>query len=170
MLKKICMKTEKCESKLVGLKWFWFLPVLFLLDQISKGWVVSNLSFSQVLPLCPGLNLTLSHNRGIAFSLLAQNAALGQILLILAICLICLFVAVWLAKTPSNERWMGISLSLILGGALGNLYDRVVHGYVIDFIDFYIQSWHWYTFNLADSFITIGALMSIKFILNKENT
>ncbi len=152
-------------SKISGLKWFLTLPFLFLLDQLSKWWVLNNVAMGEFVQLIPGFNLTLAHNRGVAFSLFADKPHWGQVALIIFIILICAYLATWLAKTPMRDKWTGISLSLILGGALGNLCDRVWHGYVIDFVDFYVRSWHWYTFNLADAFITIGAIMMAKTIL-----
>ncbi len=160
------IETSKLQTtKIVGLQWFWSVPILFILDQVSKWWVLTHVSFGEKLAIMPSLNVTMAHNRGIAFSLFSQRAVIGQIVLISFIILICACVAVWLAKTPLKDKWSGISLSLILGGALGNLCDRLWHGYVIDFIDFYINTLHWYTFNLADCFITVGAIMSIKTVL-----
>jgi len=156
------MQTTK---SMPGLKWFWWLPLFFLIDQISKWLVLKNISYGETVALFPSLQLTLAHNHGIAFSMLSTQQTFGQIALISFIVLICAAISVWLAKTPMEEKWSGFSLALILGGALGNLCDRIWHGYVVDFIDFYVQSWHWYTFNIADAFITIGALMSIKTVL-----
>ncbi len=170
MLSKYCSSAKECSTtSLVGLKWFWTAPVLFLLDQLSKYWVLTHITFGENYPLFPSLNLTLAHNRGVAFSLFASKPAWGQVVLIVFIVFICAFIAGWLAKTPTKDKWNGIALSLVFGGALGNLCDRIWHGYVIDFIDFYINSWHWYTFNLADTFITIGALMMAKAVFSKES-
>ncbi|MBI2792582.1 MAG: signal peptidase II [Gammaproteobacteria bacterium] len=162
MIGATAMSTEK---KLPGLKWFWFLPLYFALDVGSKWLVLQKLSLGESTQVFSWLNFTLAYNRGIAFSLLSNHELIGKIFLISFIVVICIGVAVWLAKTPTNDKWSGFSLSLILGGALGNLFDRLYYGYVIDFIDFHIQHWHWYTFNLADCFITIGAIMSIKTVL-----
>lgn len=157
-------EANKVSKNMPGITWFWTIMPLFLIDQLSKYWVLTHLTMGEFVQLVPGLNVTLAHNRGIAFSLLSQKPTWGQTALIILIIGICSFIGGWLAKTPFKDKWNGISLSLILGGALGNLCDRIWHGYVIDFIDFYLNSWHWYTFNLADSFITIGAIMMTKTI------
>lgn len=149
-------------SKWPGLKWFWFIPVIFLLDQGSKWFIVKHLSYRELLAVIPSLNFTLTYNPGVAFSLFDQQIGWVPLLLTLFVSLIALMVAYWLSKTPWNEKWNGFALAFILGGALGNLYDRIAYGHVIDFIDFYIQHWHFYTFNIADSFITVGAMMMIK--------
>ncbi|MGD9592075.1 MAG: signal peptidase II [Candidatus Berkiella sp.] len=166
MLKKLCPSiSNDCTASMVGLKWFWAIPLLFALDQLSKYWVLTHVTMGEIFQLCPSLNIILAHNSGVAFSLFASKPAWGQMVLLALIILICTFVAIWLAKTPTKEKYNGIALSLILGGALGNLSDRIWHGYVIDFIDFYINTWHWYTFNLADTFITMGALMMAKTVI-----
>jgi len=148
-----------------GLRWFWGIPFLFLADQGTKCWVVQALTPGEVISLFPGLQFTLAQNTGIAFSLLSQQNPWGQRLLCLFIMVICLWISVWLAKTPRSDKETGWAFMLILGGALGNLFDRLWHGYVIDFIDCYFRTWHWYTFNVADAFITIGALILLKTIL-----
>ncbi|MBS0287743.1 MAG: signal peptidase II [Proteobacteria bacterium] len=148
-----------------GLKWLWLIFILFILDQASKWWVLAHVKTGEFVQLIPSFNLTMAHNSGIAFSLFSQKSSWGQVALILFIILICSFIAGMLLNTKLQEKWNGISLSLILGGALGNLCDRIWHGYVIDFIDFYVNNWHWYTFNLADAFITVGAIMMTKTIL-----
>ncbi len=150
--------------------WFAFSALLLALDQLSKWWVVKHIAFGEFVSLFPSMSLTLTYNTGIAFSLFSQNAFLGRMLLITFVSFISIVVAVWLVQTPAREKWNKASLAMILGGAIGNLCDRIFYGHVIDFIDFYIGNWHWYTFNLADCFITIGALMTIKsLIFSKES-
>jgi signal peptidase II len=105
--------------------------------------------------------VTLAHNEGIAFSWLSHHPVVTRFVLIAFIVLICLSVALWLAQTPKEDVWSGCALGLILGGALGNLYDRILYGYVIDFIDIHYQHWHWFIFNVADSFISVGAAISV---------
>ncbi len=166
MLKKLCLSSE-CGITIPGFKWFGGVVVLFILDQITKWWVLAHISFGEFYRALPFFNLTLAHNRGVAFSLFASKPAWGQIGLIIFIIAICSFIAAWLAKTPTKDKWNGTALMLILGGALGNLCDRLFHGFVIDFIDFYVGSWHWYTFNLADTFITIGAIMLAKSVFSE---
>lgn len=166
MLKSDTMtSTTKCSA----LGWLTVSGILLLLDQFSKWWVLKHIAFGEFFPVMPSLSLTLTYNTGIAFSLFSQQAALGKWLLIAFTLLISLIVAIWLVQTPKEETWNKLALSMILGGALGNVFDRIIHGHVIDFVDFYYQNWHWYTFNLADCFITIGAIMTIaSLIFTKE--
>ncbi len=139
--------------------------LVFLLDQGSKWLILRHLSFREVVPVIPGFKLTLAYNPGVAFSLFNSKVGLIPLLLTVFVSLICISIAFWLMKTPKNDKWTSYALAFILGGALGNLYDRIAYGHVIDFIDTYIYTWHWYTFNVADSFITLGALMMFKTIL-----
>lgn len=148
-----------------GLIWLIWVPILFGLDQWSKWVVIKTVSLGESVTLLPNLQVTLAHNTGVAFSLLSNQTSLIQKILVFVVGLITLTIAIWLVKTPRTDKWSGCALVLILGGALGNLCDRILQGSVIDFIDFHIRSWHWYTFNLADAFITIGALMLIKSLL-----
>lgn len=159
------LSSQTCCKSFPGIKWLMWVPIVFLLDQLSKWFVLYHIAVGESLKLFPGLHLIQAHNHGIAFSLFNNQAQLNQILLLLGIVLISAFVAVLLLKTAYEDKFAGVSLVLIFGGALGNLCDRIWHGYVIDFIDFYVGSWHWYTFNLADSFITIGALMMVTTII-----
>lgn len=157
--------TTKCSS----LSWLGLSGILLLLDQLSKWWIVKNIAFGEFFPVIPSLSLTLTYNTGIAFSLFSQQAALGKWLLIAFTLFISLIVAIWLVQTPKDQLWNKLALSMILGGALGNVCDRIIHGHVIDFVDFYYQHWHFYTFNLADCFITVGAIMTIvSLIFTKE--
>jgi signal peptidase II len=87
-----------------------------------------------------------------------------QYALIAMIAAICLFLVVLLVRTPREDGWSRCGIALMIGGALGNLADRIIYGHVVDFIDFHIGHWHWYTFNLADAFITVGAIMMAKSI------
>lgn len=153
---------ENTRDRLVGKRWLLLTLVFFLIDQVSKYFIVSNLSLYQLKPIFPGLQLTLAYNRGVAFSWFNQQPEWASMGLFVFISAITLFIAWWLVRTPSSKKWEGICLSLILGGALGNLCDRIWHGHVIDFIDFYYKQWHWYTFNIADAFISIGAVMLLR--------
>jgi signal peptidase II len=149
-----------------GLRWFWGIPFLFLADQGSKWWVLQNVSPGEIISFFPGVQFILAHNTGIAFSLLSQQNLWGKSLLCLFIIAICLLTSLWLARTPRSDKETGWAFMFILGGALGNLFDRLFHGYVIDFIDCYFRTWHWYTFNVADAFITLGACILLKTILS----
>lgn len=162
-------KMDKAQL-FVGKKWMLLAIVLCLLDQISKSWIVKTIPYHTTKTIFPGLQFVYSTNRGIAFSFLNQQPQWGMTILITFILLISLVIGVWLLRTPSSQRWEGISLALILGGAMGNIIDRIWHGHVIDFIDLHYQSYHWYTFNLADVFITVGALMLLRNIICESAT
>lgn len=129
------------------------------LDQITKLAVIGAFTLHEQMPLVPYFNLTLAHNPGAAFSFLS-DAGGWQRWFFTAIALgVSVAIVVWLKRLPSNDRWLAVALALILGGALGNVWDRITLGYVIDFLDFYVDQWHWPAFNVADAAITIGAVM-----------
>ncbi len=153
------------------LKWLGLSLIIIALDQASKLWVVANFDLYESMPLLSGVNLTYVHNTGAAFSFLS-SAGGWQRWFFVAIALVATIVLViWLSRLKVSERWMAITLSLILGGAIGNLYDRIVYSYVIDFIDVYYESHHWPVFNVADSAICVGAVMMlIDTFRGKEST
>lgn len=136
--------------------WLWLSALVLLLDQISKRLIINNLSLFDRIQLLDVLNITNMHNTGAAFSMFAGAAP--WMFAALAV-IVAAAILIWLRRHPHGERLVAISLCLILGGALGNAVDRVVHGFVIDFIDFHIGAWHYPAFNLADSAIVIGAVL-----------
>lgn len=142
-----------------SLKWLWITAVVVALDQITKFAVVGAFTLHEQLPLMPFFNLTLAHNPGAAFSFLSDSDGWQRWFFTIIALGVSIAIVVWLKRLPSSDRWMGIALALILGGALGNVWDRMTLGYVIDFLDFYVDQWHWPAFNVADSAITIGAVM-----------
>jgi len=158
------------KKNTTSIKWLWLSLVLIILDQITKFLAVHYLTFNQSVALLPFLNLTLEHNPGAAFSFLAQEGNWQGWLFGITALLVCIFIIRWLYKTPTDKIWQSIALSLIIGGAIGNVADRIMHGYVIDFLDFYINNWHWPIFNLADSAICIGAGMLIIDFLRHPST
>jgi len=143
------------------LKWLWLSLVVVGLDQASKLWVVSNFSLYESISLLPSVNLTYVHNTGAAFSFLSAAGGWQRWFFVAIALLATIALTVWLARLKKSERWMAATLSLILGGAVGNLIDRIAYGYVIDFIDVYYESWHWPVFNIADSAISIGVVMML---------
>lgn len=145
--------------KNTGLRFLWIAILLIAIDRLAKVLVLSHLSYGEPFVLLPIFNLTLVFNTGAAFSFLSaasgwQTIFLGSLAAIVSVVLI-----IFLARTPANERWQNIAINLILGGAIGNAWDRVLYGHVIDFFDFHINTWHFAVFNTADSFICIGAFM-----------
>lgn len=140
----------------------WLCLELFVLgiDQATKIWFEQNFSLGEVLPVCTGFNLVLAHNTGAAFSFLAdaggwQRWAFAALAAAVIVAMIVLLVR------NSHRKLLSLSLTLIAAGALGNMIDRTVYGYVVDFLDFYWQGWHWPAFNVADVAICGGAFFLI---------
>ena len=141
------------------MQWYWLAGVVLILDQCSKWIADSLLGPHEVIPLLPFLALRKAYNPGAAFSFLSDASGWQRWLFVgLALLVIGVLVA-WLRRLPRGQVRMALALALILGGAAGNLIDRVIYGHVIDFIDLYYGVWHWPTFNIADSAITVGAVL-----------
>lgn len=138
------------------LKWLWLSLVTLLLDQASKLAVDNAMQLFESIPLMPYFNLTYVHNTGAAFSLLSEAGGWQRWFFAGLALVMSAIIGVWLARLKKHETLMAVALSLVLGGAIGNLIDRVAYGYVIDFLDVYYQTWHWPAFNIADSAICIG--------------
>lgn len=142
-------------------RWLWVAAAVLALDQTSKWLALAQLTLHEPVPLLPFLNLTLVYNRGAAFGFLS-TASGWQNLFFIGVALIATAVILYLLRrTDARDRWMAAALMLILGGALGNLVDRLFYGHVVDFVDAYYGTWHWPAFNVADSAITFGALLLI---------
>ena len=161
------------------LKWLWLTLLVVVLDQFTKFLAGQLLQFHVPVELLPGLNLTLTHNTGAAFSFLSNAGGWQRWFFILLTAIVSMLIVFWLYRLSRQQRWMACALALILGGALGNLYDRILLGYVIDFIDVSLRflPWKlfnpWPAFNIADSAISCGAVMLIVdavFFNRKENT
>ncbi|MDD3650694.1 signal peptidase II [Immundisolibacter sp.] len=133
--------------------------LVVVLDQASKFAVLRGLQPYQQIPLLPGFNLTLVFNRGASFSLLADAGGWQRWLFAGLAVLAGAAIVLLLRRTPPADRCNGYGLALVLGGAIGNLIDRIWLGQVIDFLDLYYGAWHWPAFNLADSAITVGAAL-----------
>jgi signal peptidase II len=136
--------------------WLVLATLLALADQASKSAVSANLRLGEVREVTGFFNLVLAHNRGAAFSFLS-DAGGWQRTLFIGIALLATAVIVAMLAKHSSERLFSAGLALILGGALGNLWDRIALGHVVDFLDFHAFGWHFWAFNLADSAITVGA-------------
>ena len=144
-------------------RWPWLLLALMVAvaDQLTKWWVLQGFEPGEVRAVLPGFNLVLTFNEGAAFSLLADAGGWQRGFFIGLTLVVGLVLGIWLMRLERREKGMSLALALILGGALGNLVDRVRAGRVTDFLDLYWQQWHWPAFNLADSAITIGTLLLI---------
>jgi len=138
---------------------FGLVLLLLALDQATKLWATATLDYGMPVALLPFFNLTLVHNPGAAFSFLADAGGWQRLFFIGLSTLVSLVLAVWIWRLPRTARLLGIALVLVLGGALGNLVDRVAYGYVIDFVDLHAGGWHWPAFNIADSAISCGVIL-----------
>lgn len=147
--------------KQTGFKWLWVTLLIILIDQLTKQKILSSLSLYETIPLISFFNLTLATNKGAAFSFLSQSGHLGFWVLSLFAALVTFMMIIWLYRTPHDKTLLSIGIALIIGGATGNLIDRVIYGHVIDFLDFYLGSWHWPAFNIADSAIVVGAFLLV---------
>ena len=139
-----------------GWGWLALSAVVIALDQLTKQWVSQSLAFGEAIPVMPSFNLVLAHNTGAAFSFLA-GAGGWQRGFFSVIAVVAAAVIVHLLRKHHEEKIFSLALALILGGALGNLIDRILLGHVVDFLDFYVQGYHWPAFNVADMAITGGA-------------
>ena len=138
------------------MKWLWLALVVIVLDQLTK-WLASDLLvLHQPLVVMPMFNLTLMHNTGAAFSFLHDAGGWQRWLFTLIAIVVSIVIVAWLKQLKSKDVWQAVGLSLILGGAIGNVIDRLVHGYVVDFIQIYYDIYYWPAFNIADSAITVG--------------
>lgn len=145
----------------VAKRWLWLAAAIVLADQLTKLAVVRSFAFGERLAVVPGLfDLTLLFNRGAAFSFLA-GAGGWQRWFFTGLGVAAAVFIVWLLARHGSQRLFAFSLTLILGGAIGNVIDRIVRGQVVDFLLVYWQRWHWPAFNVADSAITVGALLLI---------
>lgn len=142
-----------------GLRWIWVAVIVFIIDRVSKTLVLAYLDTNAAYQIFPFLNFILAFNKGAAFSFL-NNASgwQGWLFGLLAI-FVSLAVLVRLKQVSHEQSWLSIGLALIVGGALGNLTDRIMYGRVIDFIGLHAGPYYWPIFNLSDSAICIGAFM-----------
>tara|TARA_B100001750_G_scaffold242128_1_gene254991 strand:- start:1336 stop:1806 length:471 start_codon:yes stop_codon:yes gene_type:complete len=142
------------------LRWFLFILIIVILDQFSKGWVVENLYLYERVKILPFFDITLLHNTGAAFSFFAFESGNQRLPLILISFVVSIFLIVVLIKDAESLKFtQKSSLALIAGGAIGNLIDRILEGYVIDFFLFYYESFYFPSFNVADSAITLGMII-----------
>jgi signal peptidase II len=146
-------------------QWLWLSLVVLVLDQLSKWWVLAALEPFQVVELVPNLNLTLLFNTGAAFSILADAGGWQRWLFAGFAVAVTLVLLIWLLRLRPDERWLAAGLALIIGGAVGNLIDRMLYGHVVDFVQVYLPFLPfaifnpWPAFNVADSAISVGVVL-----------
>jgi len=166
--------------------WLCLALLIFIADQVTKSWAASVLSYSDPQSFLPFFNFTLLHNYGAAFSFLSDAGGWQRWFFGIVALAVSVFLVVWIFKLESSKKIELAGLSFILGGAVGNLYDRIVLGYVIDFVDWFypaaesclpffygrpeLQTCHWPAFNIADSSILLGVALLIvdMFFADKE--
>jgi len=149
------------QARLPVGKWLLVTLAVIVLDQVTKYMATVQLDYGNPLAVLPSFNLTLLHNTGAAFSFLADQSGWQRWFFATVSLLASVFILVWLRKLTGAQKPLALALALILGGALGNLIDRALFGYVIDFIQVYYRDLYWPAFNIADSAISIGAAVLI---------
>lgn len=144
------------------LKWLWLSGLVIMLDQLTKLLADRFLSMHSVKTIVPGFfDLVLAYNTGAAFSFLSDAGGWQRWAFTALAIAVSVFLILWLKRLPPSEKLTAIALALILGGAIGNLIDRILYGHVIDFIHWFYKDFSWPAFNLADSAITLGATLLI---------
>ncbi len=139
--------------------WLMMSCVIVVLDLWTKEIASDALTLYRPVELTSWLNMTLAHNYGAAFSFLSDAGGWQRWLFTGLASVVTLVLIVWLLRLPAEEKLTAAALGLIIGGAVGNLIDRIINGYVVDFIDVYYKTWHWPAFNVADSAITCGVIL-----------
>jgi signal peptidase II len=142
-------------------RWWWLILLLIGLDQLTKQLVHQNMALYDSIELLPFFNLTYVRNYGAAFSFLSDAGGWQRWFFTILAVVISTVIAVWMSRLPRQQIKLGLALSLVFAGAIGNLIDRSIYGYVIDFFHLYYQTWHYPAFNIADSAICIGAALII---------
>jgi len=150
--------------------YFLLALVLVVVDQVTKAIVAGHVTLYRSIPVIPGFfNITRIHNKGAIFGTFSQTGSSLVFVLLTAASLAALgFVVYYFFKTPATDTLMKIALALIMAGALGNQFDRLVRGHVIDFLDFYVGQAHWPFFNAADSCITVGACLMLVVLFRRK--
>ena len=145
-----------------ALIWVWLSAIVVALDQFVKWYVVDSFGLYEILPVGPFLDLTRLHNEGAAFGILAGAGGWQRWFFLVLAGAIAVAIVFWLRSMPARgQEWLAIGLALILGGAVGNAWDRFIDGYVVDYLHFHWGDAYFPAFNVADIGITTGAIMLI---------
>ncbi len=153
-------KSKVSRTSSGWLLWIGIAALIVVADQFTKVLVLGSFQYGESLPITSFFNLVRVHNLGAAFSFLA-DAGGWQRWFFTGLGTVAALVMVWMLRAHAGQRLFCSAISFILGGAVGNVIDRLLHGYVVDFLDFYWGRWHFPAFNLADSAITLGAILLI---------
>lgn len=143
------------------LKWTWVSVLILALDQLTKELATAYLNYAEPVAVMPLFNLTLVHNTGAAFSFLSEAGGWQRWFFAVVALVVSAGIIIWLKRLSTDKFWEALALSLVLGGAIGNVWDRILLGHVVDFLDFYYGNWHWPAFNVADMAISVGAALLI---------
>ncbi len=143
------------------LKWLWLSGLVIVLDQISKYMASHLLVMYEPVAVMPMFNFTLMHNPGAAFSFLSEAGGWQRWFFSIVAIVVSGVIYNWLRKLQAQQTLQAVALALVLGGALGNVIDRLLLGHVVDFIQIYYEQWYWPAFNIADSAISIGVVLLI---------
>jgi len=141
------------------LRLLWLSGLVVVLDQLSKFWIMARFEEFEVLTVWPVFNLTLVYNTGAAFSFLSNADGWQRWFFVGIALIVSLVMVVWLGRLQPRERLTGLGLALVIGGAVGNLIDRIWLGKVVDFLQWHWQDWYFPSFNIADSAITVGVIL-----------
>jgi signal peptidase II len=146
--------------------------VVAVIDQLAKAWILTLFAAeagARLIPVAPFLNFALVMNRGVSFGLFNNDQSLNAMIFALIAAVIVIALLVWLAR--ARDWLLQAAIGLVIGGAVGNVVDRLVRGAVVDFLDFHVAEWHWFIFNLADAAISVGvALMVIDGLRGRRET
>ncbi|MFU8895708.1 MAG: signal peptidase II [Gammaproteobacteria bacterium] len=152
--------TSEQDSRGSALPWLWLSVFIAAADQAAKAFIVLNFELYERVQLLPMFGITRLHNPGAAFSFLASAGGWQRWFFITIAVVVTLLVCVWLRRLPRRgQGWLAASLALIVGGAVGNVLDRVFRGYVVDFLSLHWEGWFFPAFNVADAAITVGAVI-----------
>lgn len=153
-----------------GVFWLWLSVIIVVLDQWTKSIASAELKMYVAIPVNDFLNWTLMHNEGVAFSFLADQSGWQRWFLSVLAIAIVVWLLVWMYQNSKSMKLQNISLALVVGGAIGNVYDRLMLGYVVDFIELHYNENYWPAFNVADSAICLGAvLLIVDAFVNKQD-
>jgi signal peptidase II len=147
--------------KATGWHWWWLILLLIVADQASKQWVLHAIPYLGSIPLLPVFELAHVYNHGAAFSFLSNAGGWQRWFFTGIAVVISIVIIVWLSRVDRQQKKLSLALALVLAGAIGNLIDRLIYGYVIDMLHVFYKNWSYPVFNLADSVIFIGAILLI---------
>ncbi|MEM6579913.1 MAG: signal peptidase II [Pseudomonadota bacterium] len=155
------MNNDVSRNGWFSVYWYALAVLVVVLDQVTKALANTQLEYGLPVEVFSWFNLTLQYNTGAAFSFLANAGGWQRYFFSIVALVISMVLVVWLYRMPREQKLLGLALALILGGALGNVWDRIALGHVVDFISVHYGGWYFPAFNIADSAISVGAVFMI---------